>query len=206
MRTSLRLLCAVALLGGVGYANADIVYDNTETVIGTIGFAAIGTDYANIVELDGTAREVSELTVYLDKQRDWNVGTIDFRVRLWSVDDLGTPDEMLYESNVINDFDLERVPIIFPVTFAIPNVLVEDTFAFSGAILERDSTLAVGYRKFGPPITGTWFDAQFLAAGGSSWTPDGAPISLGAQVTAVPEPAGLVGLLLGSLVALRRRG
>ncbi len=201
-----RLATQTAILLAAGQlVGAATVYDNTTTEGGTAVFPALGTDYGNIVTLAGAERSVTEVTVLINKQSASNIGTIDIRLRLWSVSG-AFPDTMLFESAVMDNLNITNRPIVFPVTFDVPSVLVDDRFAFSTAILERNSTIAVGYREFGPPTVGTWRTTVFRARDATVWRQAAVQVSLGARVIAVPEPLSIGGLFAGAVLAFRRRG
>ncbi|MEM1043669.1 MAG: T9SS type A sorting domain-containing protein [Bacteroidota bacterium] len=190
MHGSLRctLTLALALLLAPGVLAQAVVYDNSVTEVGTTSFSAIGNEFANTVALGGTERQVTSVSVALNRQLTSNSGTLDLQVRLYDVAASGEPGTLLYQGPVLEDVPLPSgSETVFFVDFDIPGVTVPDDAAWSVTILERNTDFAVGYRKFEPPVVGTFLGNFFRPQGLGGWA--STTNSVGSVITAETGPA-----------------
>ena len=195
-------LAAVALLlaGTWSEARADVIYDNTTTRMGSsLLFSAL--QMGDEVNAAGTARIVTELLIGVSQQGV--AGTSDLQARLWANDGTGgQPGTLLWQGPVLNDVPLTGG--IDLISFAVPSVLVPDTFTWTIQISDS-RPIAVGLPFFDPPTVGSspnyaWF------GGPGIWTRQTTPnpanlmsrvIAIQGGGDAVPEPGSAVLVLTG---------
>ncbi|MEM1011181.1 MAG: PEP-CTERM sorting domain-containing protein [Planctomycetota bacterium] len=207
----------VGLLLAASSVAAEIVYSNFGPTRDGIqwAFQAPPRYNANTITLEGTEREVTEVTVGLWKQfiplsGIDNTGTIDLTLRLYDVDSAGRPSSILYQSPTIDDLLIDNLSLPidsqeFQVTFDVPNITVPDTFAVAAAISDRQTTRPVAFSNYGDPTIGTFESRWFSTTDGLNWTQVTTTEAWGLQVTVVPEPTTVALAGVAGVTLLRRR-
>lgn len=191
-----------------------LVYDNTTTYLNN-NFPLLpewrndSAEVGDEIWLEGTQREVVELKL-LFWYRGTVPGTFDARIRFRPVvGDREIPGDAFFSSDLF--VGVPTVAGMNEYRFAIPNVVVPDRFVWTIEATNRQGSVGeLGPAYFHAPTIG-WSDDFFWQSDmGSEWINyswGGDPYAnFGASVTAVPEPATLLGLAMGAgLIARRRR-
>jgi hypothetical protein len=185
-------------------ALADVIFDNSSgagTGITTTSFPQLGGE---VTAAQGTSRTVTELDLGFTSQG--LPATADLQAFLYANDvSGGSPGTLLWQSAVMSGVRINSKNVL--IAFAVPSVVVPDTFTFAAAI--TNSSIAVGYVPASGATTGT-FVTPWVGSPGS-WSPLSGGFEVEARVNAasVPEPSTIVLLgmgLAGFVVFKRFRG
>jgi hypothetical protein len=204
MRLHLCVLSIATLLIGMCHsAKCEIVFDtitNPEDYRGAVVFGA-GDQAGDIVQLGGTSRVATELSVALWKARGIN-DPVTFRVNLW--DSNGLPGNLLWASEVRQVSLQSGVPNV--MTFQVPRIEVPSTLGWTVECMADTKSVEVVYatpsaagRKLGSLIYDHALGWLFISSSQSSVGGEGFRL-----VADVPEPTTVV-LLVGLALALTPR-
>lgn len=202
----------MALLALVAKAPAQsIVYDNTTTSLDN-NFPLLpewmdeSAEAGDEIWLGGTDRIATDLNLIFN-YRGTAPGTIDALIRFRNYDEsFHGPGSVFYESSLTT---VQTLPGLHNLDFSIPNITVPDHFVWTIQLFNRQGSVGeLGPAYFNPATVG--FSDDFLwQRGGNEWTAYswGADpyANFGARLTAVPEPASLLGIPLGLMLLKRRR-
>lgn len=189
----------------------EIVYDNSSTSLDNNmpllpSWRNDSAEAGDDIWLSGTDRQITSISM-LFTYRGTEAGTLDLRLRFRDVDELTQhPGEIIYESDLKN---VQTVHGLNRYTFDVPNVLVPDHVIWTVQAYNRQGSVGeLGPAYYNPATVGFSDDFFWLSDMGSPWINyswGGEPYAnFGATITAVPEPATMLGLVLG-LSLLRRR-
>jgi hypothetical protein len=169
---SRKRILALLFLGvplALGSGRAEVIYDNTQFLLS--GYAGETREYGDQLDLEGTARTVTELTFYYygDFVSDGDEGV---KVRLYSNEtpyDLfrQSPTKLLYESGNMPIKQGYNIRTINKLNIKIPGNTVTVTFEFKGLTGEE----VAGVLLYGPPTIGSSFNEFWGKSATGSWSP-----------------------------------
>jgi hypothetical protein len=172
-----------------------VIYDNTTTRKGS-GLSFTALQIGSEVNAAGTDRLVTDLFIGVSQQG--LAGTANLQARLYANDGAGgKPGSLLWNGPLLSNVPLTGGLDL--IDFAVPQVLVPDTFTWTVQI-SNSSPVAAGLPSFGPPTIGTsstnWF------GDGSVWDQlPGDPFEArvdAVPAAALPEPSSALLLLSGT--------
>ncbi len=188
-------------------ARGATIYESIESPV-FVGYGIADIEWGDEINLAGEERTAIELLLGL---AGWaGPGTSDIMASIYENDGpAGEPGTLLWETSLDDVQFSVNFPFLTYVSFPIPSVTVPDTITwtveFSDVAGGPDFAVLVG-ELVGPPSIGSsapwyWFHDQ------GSWHRFDSPgdETFAARLTAVPEPTTLSLLLLGVIVALKRR-
>ncbi len=208
------LVLAALAVGSITASLAQtIVYDNTTTSLNN-NFPLLpewrddSAEVGDEVWLGGSDREITNLKL-LFWYRGTVPGTFDAIIRFRPIEGpRPSPGAAFFESDLF--VNLPTTAGMNEYNFAIPHVIVPDRFAWTIEAKNRKGSVGeLGPAYFNPATVG-WSDDFFWQSDGGgewinySWGAD-PYANFGASLTAVPEPASLLGLVGGIGILARRR-
>ncbi len=193
--TTLRRIGLAILLGSAAAssdARAALIFDNTSTA--TVGsITTVPTGYFlgdEVIGAPGTSRTVTELDFGFTSQGF--AATASFQVFLYANDGTnGAPGTLLYQSGTITTTLKTSNQLI---AFAIPSVVVPDTFTFAAQISQVGGSI-IGFVPASAATTGTFVQAYSGSGTPGTTQAQGSPGIEGRVITssaAVPEPSALI--------------
>ena len=204
MRLPIRSFFAAALVAvcSCPSASAGSIFDNTGNATGG-STTTSGAQLGDEVTAAGTDRSVTEVEIGF--KATGQAATADLQAFLYANDGSGgAPGTLLWSSAIMTGVSLSTQGNL--IAFAVPNIVVPDTFTLTASITNPSST--VGWVPSSAATTGTWIQTWVGAPGAFGALTDPA-FQVESRViagAAVPEPGSIALCAIGlGCVLLRWR-
>ena len=172
---------------------ATTIFNNTGTPTGGLVFGSLNGEVGDQVQVAGTDRYVTQLQIGIYPQGGFfpngTAGAADVEARIYANDGpAGNPGSLLWDSGRL--FHVSYPGNVNLLTFAVPQVLVPDTFTWT-LQYSNAAPLPLCEVFVNTPTVGSSQDFFWVHGAGSPWQQiNGGEIdNLMARVEAVPEPS-----------------